>query len=192
MNYNFVTLKTVRFKISTLIVLIFVLCSCKDKDRFANKIKTIDSLHTIIEKNITDFTSIDTLKLNTCLNEYYSNLKFISDSLKDTLSINYLQVFNKYKSCEAPLQFITENYKSILNESLLSKQQLKKLSDDLKNDVIEDEFVFEYFSIEKMEAEKMSEVLRSNYNLAKETSDTFLKYNKKIQSLIRAIETQTP
>jgi hypothetical protein len=182
----------VRFKISTLIVLIFVLCSCKDKDRFANKIKTIDSLHTLIEKKITDFKSIDTLKLNSCLNEYYSNLKLISDSLKDTLSINYLEVFNKYKSCEAPMQFITENYKSILNESLLSKQQLKKLSDDLKNDVIEDEFVFEYFSIEKMEAEKMSEALSSNYNLAKETSDTFLKYNKKIQLLIRAIETQKP
>ena len=38
----------------------------------------------------------------------------------------------------------------------------------------------------------MIEALSSNYNLAKETSDTFLKYNKKIQLLIRAIQTQKP
>jgi hypothetical protein len=167
-----------------------MLCSCKDKDRFANKIKTLDSLHNVIEKKITDFTSIDTIKLDSYLNDYYNNLKLLSDSLKDTLSINYLMVFNQCNSCEAPLKFIIENYKSILNESILSKQQLKKLSGDLKNGSIEDELVFEYYSIEKMEAEKMSEALSSNYNLAKETSDTFLKYNKKIQLLIHAIEIQ--
>ena len=171
---------------------IFILYSCKDKDRFAGKIKSLDSLQLEIERKITDFSTLDTAKLNASLLEYYSNIKLLSDSLKDTLSMDYLQTLNQYKSCEAPLQFLTENYRSILNESLLSKVQLKKLSTDLKNDAIEDELVFEYYSIEKNEAEKMSAVLSSNFKLAKSTSDTFVKYNKKIQQLIHAIETQTP
>ncbi len=176
---------------SFFLILIFgqlLLTSCKDKDRFASKIKTLDSLHIELDKKTAVFLSLDSQKIKSYYNKHQVNMQLLADSLKDTLSITYLNILTQYKNCESPLQFLKENYKSILNESLLSKDQLKKLSDDLKNEAIEDEFVFEYYIIEKMEAEKMSEALSSNYELAKQTTDTFLKYNEKIEQLIYAIK----
>jgi len=175
-----------------LLCTLLVLVSCKDKDRFAAKIKTLDSLHTELDKKTAVFLSIDSQKINSYLKKQQHNMKLLSDSLKDTLSVNYFVTLTQYKKCEAPLQFLNENYKSILNESLLSKEQLKKLSTDLKNDAMDDEFVYEYFIIEKMEAEKMSISLSANYILAKQTTDTFQKYNEKIEQLINAIKNKNP
>jgi hypothetical protein len=171
---------------------LLILVSCKEKDRFAAKIKTLDSLHVELDKKTAVFLSLDSQRINFYLKRQQQNMKLLSDSLKDTLSVNYFNVLTQYKKCEAPLQFLNENYKSILNESLLSKEQLKKLSVDLKNDAIEDELVYEYFIIEKMEAEKMSETLTANYNLAKQSTDTFQKYNEKIEQLIHAIQNKIP
>ena len=38
----------------------------------------------------------------------------------------------------------------------------------------------------------MSETLTSNYNLAKQSTDTFQKYNEKIEQLIHAIQNKIP
>jgi len=186
------TFKIVRIIAITLFFSILILVSCKDKDRFATKIKTLDSLHAELDKKTAVFLSLDSQKINTYLKKQQQNMKLLADSLKDTLSVSYFTALTQYKKCEAPFQFLNENYKSILNESLLSKEQLKKLSADLKNDAMEDELVYEYFIIEKMEAEKMSETLTSNYKLAKQTTDTFQKYNEKIEQLIHAIQNKIP
>ena len=58
-----------------------------------------------------------------------------------------------------------------------------RLSNALK-DLIEDELAFEYFTIEKIEAQKMSTALESNHKLAKQTLDTLQKYTSIIDKLI--------
>ena len=83
------------------------------------------------------------------------------------------------------------NFNYILKDAQYSREQLLKLSSDLKKNLVEDERAFEFYTIEKMEAEKMNEVLQNNYQLVKESIDTFDKYNNEIEKLITSYKIES-
>ncbi|MBK6836001.1 MAG: hypothetical protein IPG89_17735 [Bacteroidetes bacterium] len=165
--------------------------SCSNPDRHKEKINALDSLKIELDKKIAVFSAIDTLKIARSISSYNNNIKWMRENIKDTLSVTYLNTLKKYQTVNDPLLFLQGNFSSILKDAQYSRDQLLKLSSDLKKNLVEDERAFEFYTIEKMEAEKMNEVLQSNYQLAKESIDTFDKYNNEIEKLITSYKIES-
>lgn len=165
--------------------------SCSNPDRHKEKISTLDSLKIELDKKIAVFSSIDTLKIARSISSYNNNIKWMRENIKDTLSVTYLNTLKKYQTVNDPLLFLQGNFNYILKDAQYSREQLLKLSSDLKKNLVEDERAFEFYTIEKMEAEKMNEVLQNNYQLAKESIDTFDKYNNEIEKLITSYKIES-
>lgn len=174
-----------------LIGLFTLFVSCSNPDRHKEKISTLDSLKIELDKKIAVFSSIDTLKIARSISSYNNNIKWMRENIKDTLSVEYLNTLKKYQTVNDPLLFLQGNFASIIKDAQYSREQLLKLSSDLKKNLVEDERAFEFYTIEKMEAEKMNEVLQSNYQLAKESIDTFDKYNNEIEKLITSYKIES-
>jgi hypothetical protein len=181
----------IRLVFIVLIGLSTLFVSCSNPDRHKEKISTLDSLKAELDKKIAVFLSIDTIKISRNLSTYDANIKWMRENIKDTLSINYLNALKNYRTVNEPLLFLQSNFNSIATDAEYSRQQLLKLSSDLKKNLVEDERAFEFYTIEKMEAEKMNEVLQSNYQLAKESIDTFDKYNNEIEKLITSYKIES-
>lgn len=171
------------FNLSILSVLLLV-CSCNPGQEYTPKIKELDSLQIELDKDLAVFKSVDTIKLRRCLTTYSNNVKWMEDNIKDTLTADYLNTFKKYKGIDEPITFLVQNYKGLISDVNLSKDQLSKLSLDMKNKVLEEERAFEYYTIEKNEAVQMISALKVNHQLAKESMDTFEKYNNEVEKLI--------
>lgn len=174
-----------------LIGLSTIFVSCSNPDKHKEKISSLDSLKIELDKKIAVFSSIDTLKISRNISLYKSNIKWMRENIKDTLSVTYLNTLKKYQTVNDPLLFLQSNFVSILKDAQYSREQLQKLSSDLKKNLVEDERAFEFYTIEKMEAEKINEVLQSNYQLAKESIDTFDKYNNEIEKLITSYKIES-
>lgn len=165
--------------------------SCSNPDKHKEKINTLDSLKIELDKKIAVFVSIDTLKISRSIATYDGNIKWMKENIKDTLSVTYLNALKKYQTVNDPLLFLKNNFSAIIKDAEYSRQQLQKLSSDLTKNLVEDERAFEFYTIEKMEAEKMNEVLQNNYQLAKESVDTFDKYNNEIEKLITSYKIES-
>jgi len=174
-----------------LIALSTLFVSCSNPDKHKEKISTLDSLKAELDKKIAVFLSIDTLKISRNLSTYDANIKWMRENIKDTLSVNYLNALKNYQTVNEPLLFLQSNFNSIAKDAQYSREQLQKLSSDLKKNLVEDERAFEFYTIEKMEAEKLNQVLQSNYQLAKESIDTFDKYNNEIENLITSYKIES-
>lgn len=181
----------IRLVFIVLIGLSTLFVSCSNTDRHKEKINTLDSLKAELDKKIAVFLSIDTLKISRNLSIYDANIKWMRGNIKDTLSVNYLNALKNYQTVNEPLLFLQSNFNSIAKDAQYSREQLQKLSSDLKKNLVEDERAFEFYTIEKMEAEKLSQVLQSNYQLAKESIDTFDKYNNEIEKLITSYKIES-
>lgn len=158
--------------------------ACSKPDKYKAQITALDSLRLELDKKLAVFNSIDTLKIKRYVDKYYANIKWMKENIKDTLSARYLTALNKYQTINDPLLFLKTNFSLMQKDAAFNKQQLQKLSLDLSKNLIEDEKAFEYYAVEKLEAEKMTEVLQSNYILAKQSLDSFEKYNNEIEKLI--------
>jgi hypothetical protein len=174
----------IRLVLIVLIGLSTLFVSCSNPDRHKGKINTLDSLKIELDKKIAVFNSIDTSKISRSISTYNNNINWMRENIKDTLSITNLNTLKKYQTVNDPLLFLQSNFSSIIKDAQYSREQLQKLSSDLKKNLVEDERAFEFYTIEKMEAEKMNGILKSNYQLAKESIDTFDKYNNEIEKLI--------
>jgi len=158
--------------------------ACSNSTNHKKHSVILDSLRLELDKKIAVFNSIDTSKISRNINIYNANITWMKKHSKDTLSASYLNTLKKYQTVNDPLLFLQNNFSLMIQDAEFNKQQLQKLSSDLAKKLIDEEKAFEYFTIEKMEAEKMTQVLQNNYKLAKESIDSFEKYNNEIEKLI--------
>lgn len=158
--------------------------SCGGGNNYSPQIKELDSLQVELDKAVAVFKTVDTNKLKTCVGKYDENVKWIGENIKDTLSIEYLNALKNYRTINEPLVFVKANYVDMLGDASYSIEQLKKLAIDMKENNIDPEKAFEYYTIEKNEAIKLMQSLNDNKQLAKESLDTFEKYNGEIEKLI--------
>ncbi len=176
-------------------LIVVVICavffgSCTNQAKYTEQVGSLDSLRIELDKKLAVFSSIDTTKISRYTKTYSGNVTWIEQNIKDTVSKEYLNALKNYRGVNEPLLFIRENYANMIKDAEFSKQQLSKLSSDMKNKAIDDEKAFEYYTIEKMEAKKIMEALTINHELTMQSIDTFDKYNSEIEKLINKYKSE--
>ncbi|MCD6066108.1 MAG: hypothetical protein K0S33_934 [Bacteroidetes bacterium] len=158
--------------------------SCNNEAKYLSQIGSLDSIRVELDKQLAVFQSIDTGKIARYVKTYETNVNWIRENIKDTLPVEYLSALKNYRNINEPLIFVRENYRDMVSDAQLSREQLQKLASDLKSASIEEERAFEFYTVEKNEAKKIMDALAENQQLVKQSVDTFDKYNSEIEKLI--------
>ncbi len=174
--------KTIGIFSALLITLLFSFCDHQKK--FEKQIHVLDSLKLELEKGIAVYKTIDTARLSRRINEYEQNFNFILEHVKDTLEKKDGEAVNAYKDLKKPLVYLYSKNKDFIIELETSKNQLRDLADDLKNNKIEEARAFEYFQNEKAYTLDLLKQLDKDMNLSKNEFPRFDSLNIKIKELI--------
>ena len=157
---------------------------CSNEKKFEKQTRILDSLTLELEKGIAVYKTIDTLKLKQKLAEYEKQTKYIAENVKDTISLKDGEVINAYKGSSNAMNYLLLKNKDFITEIELSKQQLKDLSGDIKNNKIEDARAFEYFTQEQVNAGNLLEAINKDISLAKTEINRFDSLNGEIKAFI--------
>lgn len=174
-----------------IIISVLFFASCGNQAKYTEQVNSLDSLRIELDKNLAVFSSIDTAKISRYAKTYSGNVAWMEQNIKDTVSKEYLNALKNYRGVNEPLLFIKQNYGNMIKDAEFSKQQLSKLSSDMKNKAIDDEKAYEYYTVEKMEAKKIMDALTMNHELTKQSIDTFDKYNSEIEKLINKYKSES-
>ncbi|HEY1038940.1 MAG TPA: hypothetical protein VGF30_06015 [Bacteroidia bacterium] len=168
-----------------------IISSCGNQAKYTSQVTSLDSLRIELDKKLAVFSAIDTAKIGRYVKTYEGNVSWIEQNIKDTVSVDYLNALKNYRGVNEPLEFIRHNYSAMIKDAEYSKEQLNKLSADMKNSVIDEEKAYEYYTIEKLEAQKIMDALTVNHELSKNSIDTFDKYNNEIEKLINKYKSES-
>ena len=132
--------------VSILVIVAFSSCMSPEKKHC---IKRIDSLMTYIDSTQFYFTKIDSVKIFKIFEDY----KKVADDAA-TYSVNLKPVDSRwdylipFANIEKPLKKALSRYIKFQDEIRFSRNQLKTLRQDFKNDIIDSKKFVEYFQSE--------------------------------------------
>lgn len=159
--------------------------SCKLENPYKKHIKELDSLKIVLDEAILYFSQTDSVMCQQKLKTQQVYSTFITERLKDTVTITEAESIQLFLSLGKPLsQFITYRNKW-LNAAKQTSSQLKNLSTDLKNNALEPTEVVEFVGKEKFQAEKTIQELKINSQLIRENLE---KYDKTLLTNERIIK----
>ncbi|MFL5753855.1 MAG: hypothetical protein ACJ76F_10650 [Bacteroidia bacterium] len=166
------------------VISVLVFSFCSNEKKFEKQTRVLDSLTLELEKGIAVYKTIDTVKLKQKLEEYEKQVKYIAENVKDTISLKDGEVINAYKGLSNAMNYLVTKNRDFITEIELSKQQLKDLSEDIKNNKIEDAKAFEYYTQEQFNAESLLAAMNKDIAIARTEVNRFDSLNGEIKAFI--------
>jgi len=170
----------------------FVLCfllffeSCNKTDVYADHVKTIDSLNTVIHAMTNELRDIDTIFLKKSIARFNWYQEFIELNVNDTITKNEADHLDHFITSGQNLVNIEQNRQHILIQSHVMSSQLTKLSEDIKNKHLAKEELVRFTAYEKEEAEKIIIMGYRQQNLFHSSVEEFKTALKGVELLIRS------
>jgi hypothetical protein len=136
-------------------LLIFGVClilqSCREGHEA--EIKRVDSLITVLNTHETTFNANSKRALEPVINEISQTVKFIADSIKDSLTVPEAKMCNQYHSIGVTLNSYESKFPEIKEQLAIGKKQLNDLKTDLKNHSVPSDSVGSYLKSEQNRVE---------------------------------------
>lgn len=164
-------------------LVLFTSCT-ENKEQIQNR-KTVDSLSGVLSTVISVSSKTDSVQLNKALLKFNNYNQFVKRIVKDTFSkadADCLQQF--YKSGKNLMAF-TENREAVLSRARMVQNQLSKLSEDLKNEVLNPNYEQRFLNEEKKQIEVLLTLSQQETNLFSSSLEEFKLSIKCAEELIR-------
>lgn len=165
--------------------LILFFQSCNRNDAYAAKSKSLDSLSGAINALVKEASKNDTIILNKAILRFNHYKQFIQQTIKDTVTKTEADFIQQFYSSGKQLENFSVNQKLIKARTVLINTQLEKLKRDLKNDLLPEEKLIEYTSIETKEAGILIEASNTQQQIFYSSLQEFKTALKGVEELIK-------
>lgn len=124
--------------------------------------KELDSLKVVLEQSIDQFKTIDSTICFKAYSKQFSYSVFINARLKDTVSLDIAKNLQKMHSIEKGLKDYLLYRSYWINNAHVTIHQLLSLSNDLKNEILDEDEALDFINQEKAQAQQVINELKVN------------------------------
>jgi len=150
------------FLSTVLLSIVFCFSNCRGSFAYDKYAKELDSLKVVLEQSVDHFKTVDSAACFKAYSKQYTYSVYVNAHLKDTVSKTVAENLQKMHSVEKGLRDYLLYRSFWINDANISINQLLNLSNDLKNETLDEEEALEFINQEKKQAEQMINELKIN------------------------------
>lgn len=173
---------------SAFIFIALLFLSCDKKDKYAAEIKMLDTLQQKVNNASIDFKKIDTLMVAAKCDSIVSQLTFIQNNYKDTMTKETAIFLEEYRSIKKSLDAFMKEVKGTLEEIEYSEKQRNSLVRDLQNNLQEEEKAKKYFNDEKFAMEQLIQKMNDMSKFANENIEKYEELYPKVKKEMNKLQ----
>ena len=175
------------FSIPLVIILFTVACGPKINQE---QQEDLNDLSLKVDSSVELLTQVDSANLMQMGNEFFKMKDYLTEEMNDTIKRETVFYLDSFISLKKPMGYITSKYATLKVEALTMQQQLRDLSQDVENRLVDEEHFEKYYNLEKENYIQLADAV-SQYEKAYIVS--MRRYNSmktKVDSIITASKTK--
>lgn len=167
-----------------LIILVFIIgCGPKINQEQQEKLK---DLSLSVDSSVEILTQVDSANLMQMGKQFFEMKEFLLNEMNDTIKRETVFYLDSFISLKKPMAFITTKYTSLKEEALTMQQQMKDLSQDVENRLVDEEHFEKYYTLEKENYIQLEDAVAQYKKAYKVSTRRFNTMKTKVDSIITA------
>ena len=167
-----------------LVILLFtVACSPKISEQQEGN---LNQLTLKVDSSVAILLAIDSAEMMQMGNEFEKMKKTLLNDIKDTLSPETVFYLDSFVNLKKPMAFITSKYRPLKEEALIVQQQMKDLTQDVENRLVDEEHFEKYYRLEQENYLQLEEAVGQFDRAYTVSKRRFNNMKSKVDSIISA------